>query len=109
MILVAGKKIILNDEGYLIDRSSWTPEIANALAKSINIELTEEHWQVINFLRQFYQSYHVIPPLRVFIKNLKETLGAELGNSLKLHQLFPESPLKFACLIGGLPKPKHCM
>ena len=108
-LVVAGLSIRLNEHGYLVDRSCWTQEIAVALAKKENIELTEEHWLILNFLRNFYQEHEVIPPLRIFIKNLKAVYGAELGNSLKLHQLFPQSPLKYACLIAGIPKPKHCM
>lgn len=108
-IIVAGQGYELNEYGYLVDRSCWNKEIANALASKEDIQLTDEHWLVIYFLRDFYQAYEVIPPLRIFIKNLKEAHGTELANSLKLHQLFPESPLKYACMIAGIPKPKHCM
>ncbi len=101
--------IELTEHGFLKDRSLWNEMIAIELANSVEIELTKEHWQVIYFLRSFYQEFQIIPSLRIFIKNLNAALGPELGNSVSIHKLFPESPLKYICLIGGLPKPKHCM
>lgn len=108
-LMIDNQTIELTDDGFLSDRSLWSAAIATALADKVGIALTEKHWQVIDFLRQFYQQFQVIPPLRIFIKNLKLAVGEEIGNSLTLHQLFPDSPLKLACLIAGLPKPKHCM
>jgi tRNA 2-thiouridine synthesizing protein E len=108
-LIVAAQSYELDEHGYLVERGCWNKKIAEALASKENITLTAEHWQVINFLREFYQAHELILPLRIFLKTLKEAHGSELGNSLKLHQLFPESPLKYACMIAGIPKPKHCM
>ncbi len=102
------QRLALDIHGFLVERKLWNKTIAQALAQKAGINLTPEHWQIIEFLRGFYQEYHIIPPLRIFIKNLKE-VDKDLANSIKLHSLFPESPLKYACMIAGLPKPKHCM
>lgn len=99
----------LTEHGFLKDPNIWTEAIAQQLAKTIHIDLTAEHWQVICFLRRFYQQFQIIPPLRILIKNLKAEYGEPLGNSISIHKLFLENPLKNACLIAGLPKPKHCL
>jgi len=106
---INGKNILLDGEGCLNNRAEWCEAVAEALASREGITLTQDHWDLIKLLREFYQEYQVIPPLRVFIKTVKSKLGDELGNSIALHKLFPESPLKIACKIAGLPKPKHCM
>lgn len=108
-IEINGQKTPLNNEGFLIDRESWNKEVAAVLAKREGIVLTEHHWQLIMLLRDFYQEYQLIPPLRIVIKTIKIKLGDELANSIAVHKLFGENPLKIACKISGLPKPKHCM
>lgn len=108
-ILVENQTIELTEHGFLKDPSQWSEQVAHQLADSVGIHLTPDHWKIIYFLRNFKQQFDVIPPLRILIRNLKAEFGDELGNSITLHKLFPESPVKYACLIAGLPKPKHCM
>lgn len=108
-IHVNGQDIAVTEHGFLQDLTVWNESVAEILAAQAGIRLTTDHWQVIYFMRKFYQEFQIIPPLRIFIKNLAASLGTELGNSITLHQLFPDSPIKYICMIAGLPKPKHCM
>ena len=87
----------------------WNQELAINIAKLNHIELSTDHWFVINYLRQFYQEFPTIkiPAMRVIIKALKEQLGSDKGNSIYFHQLFPNG-LTQACKIAGLPKSGRC-
>lgn len=96
-------------EGFLIDHRIWTPDIAHQLAKREAIILTDEHWFVINFLREFYQEFKHFPSMRVLIKLLKEKNSQCEINSQSLYLLFPDGPLKQGAKFAGLPKPPHCM
>ncbi len=96
-------------DGFLIDQHAWNQEIAAQIAELNNISLTESHWEIIWFIRTYYGQYKHLPNTRIFVKAITKTLGSEKGNSRYLHQLFPDSPLKYACKIAGLPKPPNCL
>jgi tRNA 2-thiouridine synthesizing protein E len=103
------KAQITTSDGYLIDQSLWTEALARQFAQEDGIdELTEAHWQVIYFLRNFYQQYQHTPPIRVLVKCLQEKFGGEIGNSIYLQQLFPNGPAKQASRLAGLPRPTRC-
>lgn len=95
-------------EGYLSHLTDWTVEVAVEIAQEENIFLTEDHWLVINFLRDFYQKYSITPPMRIIVRELAKQLPLEKGNSLYLQQLFPAGLLRQASKIAGLPKPPKC-
>jgi len=98
-----------DEEGYLIDLSAWNEDLANLIAKDEDIEMDDDHWEVVNFLRDYYEEYQVAPAIRVLTKAVKKTLGPEKGNSGYLYELFPYGPAKQACKIAGLPKPTGCI
>lgn len=95
--------------GFLIDLSLWDKNFAEITAKNENIELAEAHWEVIFFLREFYQEYHTAPAIRALVKALKLRFGDTKGTSIYLQSLFPESPALQAAKIAGLPKPARCI
>ncbi len=100
----------INNEGFLEDAWAWSPDIAVALAAEDGVELEENHWEIINFLRDFYKEHEISPPSnRLFVKAVKEAMGEEKGNSIYLMQLFPGTPAKTACRIAGLPRPTNCL
>lgn len=99
----------LTESGFLLDQADWNEQVANDLASCHGIRLTVAHWEILEFLRTYYQSYNHLPNARMFVKALQKGLGAEKGNSIYLHELFPDAPLRFACLIAGLPKPPGCI
>ena len=104
-----GKTYETDEEGYLADLSQWDEDIANYMAKEDDIELTDAHWEVINFLREYYDEYQIAPAVRVLIKAAKKSMGPEKGNNKYMYELFPYGPAKQACKIAGLPKPTGCV
>jgi dissimilatory sulfite reductase related protein len=104
-----GTEIEADEEGYLTDLSQWNPELALQIAKSENLDMTDERWEVVNFLRTYYDEYQVAPAIRVLTKALAKTMGPEKGNNEYLYELFPYGPAKQACKIAGLPKPTGCV
>ena len=99
----------VDEEGFLIDLSQWTKEIAIEMAEGDDIELTEEHWNVINFLRDYFEEYQIAPAVRVLTKAIAKKFGKEKGNSKYLYSLFPYGPGKQGCRFAGLPKPTGCI
>jgi len=108
-IEIGGKSIETDEEGYLVDLSDWTEEIALELAKSENLEMDDSRWEVVNFLREYYDEYQIAPAVRVLTKAIGKKLGKDKGNSKYLYELFPYGPGKQACKIAGLPKPTGCI
>ncbi len=110
-LMLNGASYSLDAEGYLKDLSQWNAEIAGAFASSIDLELTESHWELIHLMRQFYQEFDLSPAMRPFIKYITQHLGSDKGKSIYLMQLFPGdgSPVKRIALIAGLPKPDNCL
>ena len=106
---VNGKSFDSDEEGYLVDLASWNEELANLIAKDEEIEMTAEHWEVVNFLRDYYNEYQIAPAVRVLIKAVKKKLGADKGSNKYMYELFPYGPAKQACKIAGLPKPTGCV
>ena len=98
-----GMQIAHDEEGYLTDIAEWTPELAE------NIALTPEHWEVVNFLRDYYEEYQIAPAVRILMKEMTKKYGKEKGDQKYLYGLFPYGPAKQACKIAGLPKPTGCV
>ncbi|MDH5541729.1 MAG: TusE/DsrC/DsvC family sulfur relay protein [Nitrospinota bacterium] len=106
---VAGKTIETDEEGYLKNLDDWNQEIADEMAKSEGLNMTEAHWEVVNFLRDYYKEYKIAPMIRILTKELGKKLGKEKGNTKYLYELYPAGPAKQACKIAGLPKPTGCV
>ncbi len=106
---VNGKTVEHDEEGYLTNLDDWSQEVAEAIAKAEGLEMTEDRWEVINFLREYYEEFQIAPAVRVLIKAAKKKMGAAKGNSKFMNDLFPEGPAKQGCKIAGLPKPTGCV
>ena len=106
---VSGKSYEVDEEGYLIDLSQWNEELAGEIAKAEKIDMTQNHWEVVNFLREYYSEYQIAPAVRVLTKAIGKKLGAEKGSNSYLYELFPYGPAKQACKYVGLPKPTGCV
>ena len=102
-LLYDGHKVDVNPEGFLLDSSQWTPEIAEEIAKAMGIApLSERHWKVITFCREDAAREGQSPGLR--------RIAMLSGVGIKeLYQLFPKGPGKLAARIAGLPKPTSCV
>jgi len=108
-ITVGGRSIATDEEGYLLNLSDWTEDVARSMALSEGLALTPAHWEVINFLREYYHEYQIAPAVRVLTKAIGKKLGVDKGNSRYLYELFPYGPAKQACRYAGLPKPTGCV
>ena len=104
-----GSTVEHDEEGYILELSAWSEELAKVIAEEEKIDMSEEHWEVVNFLRDYYEEYQIAPAVRVLIKSIKKTMGKEKGNNKYLYTLFPYGPAKQACKIAGLPKPTGCV
>ncbi|NVJ68357.1 MAG: TusE/DsrC/DsvC family sulfur relay protein [Gammaproteobacteria bacterium] len=96
-------------EGYLLDSTLWSESIAEAIADDEDLDLTDDHWQVIRYVRRFYEEFNTSPSIRPLVKYLQQQWSSEKGNSIYLALLFPEGPAKQATKIAGLPKPARCI
>lgn len=94
----------IDEEGYLIDPSTWNEEVAKQFADLENIQLTEDHWDAINFMRQYYAEHQVAPDVRHVTKHLALRLGAASRN--RVFELFPYGYVKQACKIAGMKRPR---
>ncbi|MCW8835487.1 MAG: TusE/DsrC/DsvC family sulfur relay protein [Rhodospirillales bacterium] len=106
---VGGQTIEADEEGYILNINEWNKDLAAIVAKEEGVEMTDEHWEVVNFLREYYDEYQIAPAIRVLVKALKKTMGPDKGNNKYLYELFPYGPAKQACKIAGLPKPTGCV
>ena len=109
MISLNNITIETDNFGYLLDWQQWSPEVAEIIAQQENLSLTEAHWEVIYFVRNFYQEYKTSPAIRMLVKAMAQKFGEEKGNSRYLQRLFPEGPAKQATKLAGLPKPAKCL
>ncbi len=100
---VAGKDIEVDEDGFITDPNLWNEDIAKGFAQLEGItELTQEHWKVINYLRDYYLKFGIAPMIRKLCK--------DTGFQLKyIYELFPSGPAKGACKLAGLPKPTGCV
>ena len=103
-----GSAVPADDEGYLQDVNLWSRELADQIAGVEQIDLTEQHWEIVDYIRNYYDEYKVAPAIRMLTKLIKKDMGPDKGNPTYLFSLFPEGPAKQAAKIAGLPKPPGC-
>lgn len=98
---LAGQEVAVDAEGYLTDLSQWSKEIAIAIAQEEEIEMTDKHWEVIDFIQNAFRNKESLSI---------RSLGKRGPVSIKeFYELFPEGPLKKASKIAGIPKPASCV
>ncbi len=99
--LIGERAISVNDEGYLTDYAQWDAQVAETLAKEINIELTPKHWAVLKFLQEQYKNEVAL--------NIRRIGSSGVVDIKEFYQLFPQGPLKTSTKIAGIPKPASCI
>ena len=97
----AGQSVEVNDEGYMVDASKWNKDIAAEIAKEEGIELTDQHYQVLEFLREASEKGETLTIRKVGKSGIVDIKG--------LYKLFPGGPLKHSSRIAGIPKPAICV
>jgi len=101
-----GREVRTDAEGYLIDPSDWDEAIARQLAAQEGIELEDEHWGVLRFMRVFYQDHQVAADARFVIRFLADELGHGKAARSRLFELFPYGYVQQACKIAGMKRPR---
>ena len=102
--VINGVEYEIDEDGFLQALDKWSKDFAQGLAQEEGIEgdLTEEHWKLIDYLRDYYSEYGIAPMIRKLCK--------DTGFSLKkVYELFPSGPAKGACKLAGLAKPTGCV
>jgi dissimilatory sulfite reductase related protein len=102
-IAVGDQNIEVDEDGFIQEPDKWTESVAKVLAETEGVnELTERHWQLINYLRDYYKKFGIAPMIRKMCKEV----GMKLN---EVYELFPTGPAKGACKAAGLPKPTGCV
>lgn len=96
-------------EGFLRNLSDWSPEVAQQIAVAEGLDLTAQHWEIVELLRAYYGEFDASPAMRALVKYCGLKLGPDKGRSIYLMSLFPGSPAKLGSKIAGLPKPDNCL
>ena len=100
---IEGRKYDVDEDGFLQDPAIWNEAVARDFATTENVpQMTEEHWKVVNYIRNYYLQFGIAPMIR---KLCKET-GFKLN---QIYELSPSGPAKGACKLAGLPKPTGCV
>lgn len=103
-IKVGDKEYALDEEGFLADPNTWNEELAVALAKQFEgvEEMTDDHWKLVRYIREYFDRLGIAPPIR--------KLSKDTGFSQKeIYMKFPSGPAKGVCRVAGLPKPTGCV
>jgi len=100
---VNGKAVVTDIEGYLMDLDEWSEDFVYALAEQEGLTLTDEHWQVIRFIRDYEQEHRVQAQVRTMISHFAKVWGPERGNNHYLHDIFPKGgPQKQGNRLAGI-------
>ncbi len=98
--------IAKDQDGFLLDPDDWSKDLALEIAKSENLELTKDHWYLINVIRDYYYKHNAVPELRKILKQLKAELGEEKSTRKYIYSLFPYGYGQQGCKIAGMRQPK---
>ena len=105
-----GSSIETDEYGYLVTLEDWSEGVAEKLAEDEEITMNGEHWEIINFLRDYFQEFQIAPAVKVLTKAIaKKNDIHKKEASVFLYELFPNGPGLQACKIAGLPKPTGCV
>lgn len=93
-----------DEEGYLFEPLDWNEDLAKQFALLEGIQLTEDHWDALRFMREYYTDHQIAPDVRHVMKHLEKRLGADSRNAI--FELFPYGYVKQACKIAGMKRPR---
>jgi len=106
---VNGQIIELSEAGWLLNLDEWSQDLAAKIAVTENVpELTQEHWDIINEAREYFEENGSVAEPRVFSKLMKKKYGKDRSDQKYIYSLFPTGLIKCANKIAGLPRPKGC-
>ena len=109
-MVINGKTFETDEDGFLMQLDGWDTDVAAYLAKGEEVEMTEKHWEIVHFLREYYNEFQIAPAIKILVKEVAKKNSMEKKEASEyLYQLFPAGPAKQACKIAGLPKPTGCV
>ena len=102
-VTYGGKELEIDEDGFIQEPEKWDKAVAEDIAKTEEAyPMSEDHWKVVNYLRNYFLEFEIAPPIRMITK--------QTGIDLKtIYKLFPGGPAKGACKVAGLPKPTGCV
>ncbi len=104
-----GRRVALDAEGHLANPADWSPAVAVALAERDGVGLGDDHWWLIEFVRDHYHRYGTVPLMRQAIMAWRRASGDDTIGSRELYRLLPDGPIRLACRYAGLPAPESCI
>ncbi|HED15852.1 MAG TPA: TusE/DsrC/DsvC family sulfur relay protein [Gammaproteobacteria bacterium] len=100
---VNGKEVMTDSEGYIVNLEDWSEDFVLALAAKEELKLTDEHWQIIHYIRDYYDKNSVQPNVRTMIKYFRDKWGPDKGSNRYLHDIFPRGgPQKQGNRLAGI-------
>ncbi|MEW6071553.1 MAG: TusE/DsrC/DsvC family sulfur relay protein [Planctomycetota bacterium] len=103
MFTFGSRSLDIDEDGFIQQPDLWDEEVARALARTEGVEeMTDNHWKLVNYLREYYLEFGVAP----MIRKLCKSTGFKLN---EIYDMFPSGPAKGACKVAGLPKPTGCV
>lgn len=105
-IAIADRRVETDAEGYLTNPDDWNESVAEQLATGEGVHLTDEHWRVLKFMRDYYDAHQVAADARFTIKFLADEMGYGKEARNYLFQLFPYGYVQQACKIAGMKRPR---
>jgi len=108
-IEINGRIVDTDDEGFLLQPDDWDQAVAEVLAELENIDMTENHWQIVNMIREHFEYSQCVPEARILLKTLAKSIGKENATRRYLYRLFPYGYGQQACKIAGTRKPLKLM
>ncbi len=103
------EQVARDNEGFLLDPDDWSPALACALARESGQPLDDEHWQIIDYIRDAYARTQTVPEARKLLRFMREAWGDERATRRYLYRLFPTGYGQTACKIAGMRKPLKLM
>ncbi len=107
--IYGGQSLDVDEEGFLLDATDWDRDMVPDIAKSVKVTMTEQHWEVVDYVRNYFVENHAVPELRTFLKHLRELYGKEQATRKYVYKLFPYGYGQQACKIAGMRKPRKLM
>lgn len=104
-----GRRIAVDDKGYLLDFAQWDSGVAQMMAQADGVALTRDHFAVIEIFQEYFKRFEIEPPMRALVKLVRASMGEDKANSRYLYRLFPDGPTIQACRYAGLPRPLSCI
>jgi tRNA 2-thiouridine synthesizing protein E len=106
---LAGRRVRVDRQGYLLDPGDWDQDLAAAMAAAEGVQLDDRHWQVLRLIRAYHDEHGRSPAMRLLVAAVAGALGSGRADSRVLYRLFPQGPAKQAARYAGLPRPASCL